>query len=282
VGRSARRCQVCLWRGCLALGGSSGAARRLTTKTPNRSVVTKHDQPIHGLLRSRLGRQALSSGMPAATITPAGLLAGKMVGSSARNRIRSAANVAVTLGRDRASPRCSRSAPPHGRGCGDRVARDLGRRYPATVATWENIWERFIPFLAFPPGRLITQLDDAHGNAIRARLYISGITVTATKPAPARTFTATAHLDSTGAATYAFDIQWSIDPQPIGPVDAPRRGDQIPARTGRQRACRHHLDQPAVPATLARRPHPRRVRRRRRRCVPGHPQRRDLTRPPRG
>ncbi len=24
-------------------------------------------------------------------------------------------------------------------------------RYPATVATWENAWERFIPFLAFPP-----------------------------------------------------------------------------------------------------------------------------------
>jgi putative transposase len=28
---------------------------------------------------------------------------------------------------------------------------DLGRRYPATVAAWENAWERFIPFLAFPP-----------------------------------------------------------------------------------------------------------------------------------
>jgi putative transposase len=28
---------------------------------------------------------------------------------------------------------------------------DLGKRYPATVATWENAWERFIPFLAFPP-----------------------------------------------------------------------------------------------------------------------------------
>jgi putative transposase len=28
---------------------------------------------------------------------------------------------------------------------------DLGRKYPATVATWENAWERFIPFLAFPP-----------------------------------------------------------------------------------------------------------------------------------
>jgi putative transposase len=28
---------------------------------------------------------------------------------------------------------------------------DLGKRYPATVATWETAWERFIPFLAFPP-----------------------------------------------------------------------------------------------------------------------------------
>ena len=27
----------------------------------------------------------------------------------------------------------------------------LGKRYPAAVATWTNAWERFIPFLAFPP-----------------------------------------------------------------------------------------------------------------------------------
>jgi putative transposase len=27
----------------------------------------------------------------------------------------------------------------------------LGRKYPAAVATWESAWERFIPFLAFPP-----------------------------------------------------------------------------------------------------------------------------------
>jgi putative transposase len=27
----------------------------------------------------------------------------------------------------------------------------LGKTYPATVATWESAWERFIPFLAFPP-----------------------------------------------------------------------------------------------------------------------------------
>jgi putative transposase len=28
---------------------------------------------------------------------------------------------------------------------------DLGRRYPGVAATWERAWERFIPFLAFPP-----------------------------------------------------------------------------------------------------------------------------------
>ncbi len=28
---------------------------------------------------------------------------------------------------------------------------DLGRRYPGAVATWERAWERFTPFLAFPP-----------------------------------------------------------------------------------------------------------------------------------
>ena len=33
----------------------------------------------------------------------------------------------------------------------DFAASDLGRKYPAAVATWENAWERFIPFLQFPP-----------------------------------------------------------------------------------------------------------------------------------
>ncbi len=28
---------------------------------------------------------------------------------------------------------------------------DLGQKYPATVATWQQAWERFIPFLEFPP-----------------------------------------------------------------------------------------------------------------------------------
>ncbi|ALQ29468.1 hypothetical protein AA310_15830 [Arthrobacter sp. YC-RL1] len=28
---------------------------------------------------------------------------------------------------------------------------ELGRKYPSAVATWRNTWERFTPFLAFPP-----------------------------------------------------------------------------------------------------------------------------------
>jgi putative transposase len=28
---------------------------------------------------------------------------------------------------------------------------NIGKRYPAAVAVWERAWERFIPFLAFPP-----------------------------------------------------------------------------------------------------------------------------------
>ena len=31
------------------------------------------------------------------------------------------------------------------------AASELGRKYPNTVATFANAWERFIPFLAFPP-----------------------------------------------------------------------------------------------------------------------------------
>jgi putative transposase len=28
---------------------------------------------------------------------------------------------------------------------------ELGKRYKACVATWENAWEEFVPFMAFPP-----------------------------------------------------------------------------------------------------------------------------------
>ena len=31
------------------------------------------------------------------------------------------------------------------------AASDLGKQYPHMIATWENAWDRFVPFLAFPP-----------------------------------------------------------------------------------------------------------------------------------
>lgn len=31
------------------------------------------------------------------------------------------------------------------------AASEMGQKYPAAVKTWENAWERFTPFLAFPP-----------------------------------------------------------------------------------------------------------------------------------
>ena len=30
-------------------------------------------------------------------------------------------------------------------------ASELGKKYPSAAATWANSWERFIPFLQFPP-----------------------------------------------------------------------------------------------------------------------------------
>ncbi|BDA65283.1 transposase [Actinomyces capricornis] len=33
----------------------------------------------------------------------------------------------------------------------DFASSDLGGKYPQTAATWERAWERFTPFLAFPP-----------------------------------------------------------------------------------------------------------------------------------
>jgi Transposase, Mutator family len=38
----------------------------------------------------------------------------------------------------------------------------LGRKYPAAVAVWQRAWERFIPFLAFPPAvrRVIYVTDE--------------------------------------------------------------------------------------------------------------------------
>ena len=33
----------------------------------------------------------------------------------------------------------------------DFASSDLGQKYPQAAATWARAWERFTPFLAFPP-----------------------------------------------------------------------------------------------------------------------------------
>lgn len=33
----------------------------------------------------------------------------------------------------------------------DFAASDLGHKYPQSVKVWEDAWERFVPFLQFPP-----------------------------------------------------------------------------------------------------------------------------------
>jgi fructokinase len=63
---------------------------------------------------------------------------------------------------------------------------------------------------------LLTQLgDDHHGRLIRGHLAGAGVEVHAV-PGPGSTGTATAsavaHLDRTGAATYTFDITWTLPP----------------------------------------------------------------------
>ena len=50
------------------------------------------------------------------------------------------------------------------------AASDLGRRYPASVQAWERAWDRFTPFLEFPPAvrKIIYTTDEIvkreHGN----------------------------------------------------------------------------------------------------------------------
>ncbi|MDQ0618388.1 transposase-like protein [Arthrobacter globiformis] len=58
--------------------------------------------------------------------------------------------------RKKSPPACASSTPPPTIEAAvsareDFAAGELGRKYPAAVKTWENAWERFIPFLAFPP-----------------------------------------------------------------------------------------------------------------------------------
>jgi len=66
--------------------------------------------------------------------------------------------------------------------------------------------------------QLLTSLgDDARGLGVRTWLENSAVLVTAS--AAGSTSTATAVLDSTGAATYEFDLAWAVDVSLAGPAD---------------------------------------------------------------
>ncbi|MGY4858745.1 carbohydrate kinase family protein [Cryobacterium sp. AP23] len=68
--------------------------------------------------------------------------------------------------------------------------------------------------------QLLTSLgDDDRGRAVRGWLEGSGVRVSAGSATGAHTSTATALLDASGAATYEFDLAWSVDTLLAGPAD---------------------------------------------------------------
>ncbi|QEO13812.1 carbohydrate kinase [Agromyces intestinalis] len=67
--------------------------------------------------------------------------------------------------------------------------------------------------------RLLTSIgDDPHGRSVRAWLAASEVSVHGL-PAT-RTSTALARLDAQGAATYEFDLEWSVDTSNVATADA--------------------------------------------------------------
>ena len=68
--------------------------------------------------------------------------------------------------------------------------------------------------------RLVTLLgDDPRGDAVRAWLEASGVTVLAGPTGSGRTSTAAVTLDESGAATYDFDLDWHLQSVPDEPCD---------------------------------------------------------------
>lgn len=68
---------------------------------------------------------------------------------------------------------------------------------------------------------LVTQLgDDEHGRLVHEHVRASDVALAAGAVVPgARTNTATAHLDASGAASYTFELEWTLGPQEL-PADA--------------------------------------------------------------
>ena len=59
--------------------------------------------------------------------------------------------------------------------------------------------------------------DDEYGRRVRAHLEGSGVQIVAGSQAPGRTSSAVATLDGSGAATYVFDLEWSLPATPLPP-----------------------------------------------------------------
>ncbi|MCW2758611.1 MAG: PfkB domain protein [Nocardioidaceae bacterium] len=71
------------------------------------------------------------------------------------------------------------------------------------------------------PALLVTQLgDDERGSRIAARLADDEVELVAAPTASGRTSTATAHLDADGAASYTFDLAWTLGHQELPGCDA--------------------------------------------------------------
>ncbi|MET0997850.1 MAG: carbohydrate kinase [Marmoricola sp.] len=71
------------------------------------------------------------------------------------------------------------------------------------------------------PATLISQVGhDERGGLIVQHVTASGAEIVAVPTSTGRTSVATAHLDATGAATYEFDLDWSLPRQELPPCHA--------------------------------------------------------------
>ncbi|WP_308287619.1 carbohydrate kinase family protein [Cryobacterium sp. 1639] len=100
----------------------------------------------------------------------------------------------------------------------DLVQRADGSRHEAPGGSPANV-ALTLGRLGRHPQLLTSLADDDRGHAVRAWLTDSGVRVAAANVAGARTSTAAAVLDATGAASYEFDLTWAVDASLAGPAD---------------------------------------------------------------
>ncbi len=70
------------------------------------------------------------------------------------------------------------------------------------------------------PATLLTQLgDDARGALLRDHLAANHVELLAEPTTTGHTSVATARLDPAGVASYDFDLEWTLPPRPLPPVE---------------------------------------------------------------